>query len=89
MERQTYHWCSKHGKWVTTHKDSECLGINASPAEFKSNKKKRKKADGINVAFKTDSENDSDNNEGDEGEKHEVKVDKALMSFVREASDMV
>jgi hypothetical protein len=29
MERQTYNWCSKHGKWVTTHKDSECLGINA------------------------------------------------------------
>jgi hypothetical protein len=23
IECQTYHWCSKHGKWVTTHKDSD------------------------------------------------------------------
>jgi hypothetical protein len=45
--------------------------------------------DGKNVAFKTESENDSDDNEDNKGEKHEVKVDKALMSFVRETSDMV
>jgi hypothetical protein len=65
MESQTYHWCSKHGKWVRTHKDSECLGIIASPAEFNSNKKKGKKVDGKNVAFKIESENYSDDNEGD------------------------
>jgi hypothetical protein len=52
MENQTYHWCSKQVKWVTTHKDNECLGVNASPTEYNSNKKKGKKNNGRNVAFK-------------------------------------
>jgi hypothetical protein len=71
-----------------THKDSECLGIKASPTEYNSNKKKEKVNDGRNVAFKAESENGSED-EKDKDKKLEVKVDRALTSFVRETSDMV
>jgi hypothetical protein len=71
----TFHWCSKHEKWVT-HKDSECKGVH-TPNNKGSDKKKDKK-----VVFKAENEGENDN------ENDDVKVDRALISFINDSKSL-
>jgi hypothetical protein len=38
MNNNTYNCCSKHQKWVTTHTDAECAGINVHPRDYSGKK---------------------------------------------------
>jgi hypothetical protein len=64
----TFHWCSKHEKWVT-HKDSEFKGVH-TPNNKGSDKKKDKK-----VVFKAENEGGNDN------ENDDVKVELRVNFF--------
>jgi hypothetical protein len=58
---------------LVTHKDSECKGVH-TPNNKGSDKKKEKK-----VVFKAENEGKTDN------ENNDVKVDRALISFVNDS----
>jgi hypothetical protein len=73
-----FHWCYKHKKWVT-HTDAECTRLY-TPDGKTSEKKNNTK----NVVLKTERENEVD----DGKEEDEMKVNRALMSFVNDSKDL-
>jgi hypothetical protein len=81
MNNNTYNWCSKHQKWVTTHTDADCAGINVHPRDYSGKNNATPK-----VAFAAEKE--PKGKEVKEDDEPEVKVNRALMTFVRDASSL-
>jgi hypothetical protein len=75
-----FHWGSEHKKWVT-HTDGECTGLYTPDGKTSDKKNNTKR-----VAYKIESENENDGD--DSKEESEMKVNRALMSFVNDSKDL-
>jgi hypothetical protein len=80
MNTNTYNWCSKHQKWVTTHTDADCAGINGHPRDFSG--KQNANPNAFAAEKETKGKEDKDDNEP------EVKFNRALMTSVHDASSL-